>query len=153
MDGVGVFSFGVSVVPAHIKEHLALAGLAPQDLDSLILHQANRLMLETIAKKCRVPLSRTPMKTLARYGNLGAASIPALLCDEFGRYGGASLPADKAPPTKAMLCGFGAGLSWASCLLSLEKTLFMPPSTLKKTDYGNDRGTSIQNWHKRFADA
>jgi 3-oxoacyl-[acyl-carrier-protein] synthase-3 len=148
MDGVGVFGFGVNVVPAHIKEHLTLVGLNPEDLDCLALHQANRLMLKTIAQKCRVPLEKTPIKTLSRYGNLGAASIPALLCDEFA--------GSDTPPAKIMLCGFGAGLSWASCLLSLEETLFAAPVTLEEAEFNRpyeDKATSVENWHKHFAEA
>ncbi|MDR1776450.1 MAG: ketoacyl-ACP synthase III [Desulfovibrio sp.] len=145
MDGLAVFSFGVSTVPAHIRRHLDLLGIGPQELDRLALHQANRLMLETIAQKCGLPLDKVPMNTLSRYGNLGAASIPVLLCDEFA--------AANIPLRKVMLCGFGAGLSWASCVLGLEKTRFSPPLTLTEADFGEDRQTAIRRWHERFASA
>ncbi|MDR1855755.1 MAG: ketoacyl-ACP synthase III [Desulfovibrio sp.] len=143
MDGVAVFGFGVTTVPRHVKAHCAKAGIEPGSLEMLVLHQANRMMMETIANKAGVPLGRVPMETLSRYGNLGAASIPAVLCDEFG--------GRRTPQGDVMLCGFGAGLAWASCILSLKGTLCLPPVTWD--GQGLSREEAMARWHERFREA
>lgn len=145
MDGMAVFGFGVGVVPGHIKEHLRLAGTTAQKLDLLLLHQANRLMLENIAKKVGVAPEKAPMSVLEHYGNLGAASLPALICDTLK---GA---APGAGPEHCLLCGFGAGLAWSSCLLSLKDTMALPVAEADEADHSPARDQCIDRWHARFS--
>ncbi len=147
MDGMAVYSFGVSVIPPHIKRHLALAGRNAADLDHLLLHQTNKVMLEAIIRKVDVAPERAPFTALSKYGNLGAASIPALICDHFAPAGAGSEGRGSAA---TMLCGFGAGLSWGSCLLSLAETRvfgvrdFVPPPHIPT------REERIAYWHEKF---
>lgn len=147
MHGMSVFSFGVGVVPAHIRRHLELAGVAPGELEYLLLHQANKLMLETIAKKVGVAPEKAPTAMIGRYGNLGAASIPTLICEEF-----AGLPPG-AGPERVLLCGFGAGLSWSSCLLSLKNTRISPVETYEAEEAPLSREERIAYWHEKFSRA
>jgi 3-oxoacyl-[acyl-carrier-protein] synthase-3 len=144
MDGMLIYSFGVSMIPPHIREHLAEAGRKAGDLDYLMLHQANKIMVATIAKKIGVSTAKAPWGSLARYGNLGAASLPSLICDTLSSGEGGDRD-------NIMLCGFGAGLTWNSCLLSLQGTHILPASDYIPPEHILTREERIQRWHARFA--
>ena len=58
MDGPAVFHFSVYKVPAVIKDALAGLGLTLDDIDTVILHQANRTMLDLIYKSLHVPTAK-----------------------------------------------------------------------------------------------
>ena len=109
MDGKAIFDFTMHVVPDHITKFLSKCALSPEKLDYVFLHQANKQIVNVIAEKIHIPAEKAPFGTFSRYGNLSSASIPAALCDQFGAAGDTG--------SKAMLlCGFGVGLSWGSCL-------------------------------------
>jgi 3-oxoacyl-[acyl-carrier-protein] synthase III len=108
MDGPKVWDFGVNNVPRTIRALLSEHGLAPSDLDMLVLHQSNLRMIEAIMQSLDLPMDRTET-TLETYGNTAAASIPITLHKawESGRL---------QPGSRVMLCGFGGGLSWGAAL-------------------------------------
>lgn len=109
MDGREVFAFAVRQVPASILEVLKQLQIAPDDVDLYVLHQANRRILEGIAKRLSLDMEKFPMN-LDRVGNMSSAAIPVLL-DELAREGrlqeGMTL----------VLSGFGAGLTYGACVL------------------------------------
>ena len=109
MDGREVFAFAVRQVPSCIQEVLQQTGLAVEDIDLYVLHQANRRIVEGIAKRLTVEVDKFPMN-LDRVGNMSSAAIPVLL-DELNREGrlqeGMTL----------VLSGFGAGLTYGACVL------------------------------------
>lgn len=109
MDGREVFSFAVRQVPACIQEVLTKTGVRTEEVDLFVLHQANRRILATIAKRLAVDLERFPMN-LDRVGNMSSASIPVLL-DELNRAGRLKRGG------RIVLAGFGAGLTYGACLL------------------------------------
>ena len=109
MDGAAVFNFTLRVIPEHILDFLRRSGADTAKIDYFVLHQANKQIIREIARKADLPLEKTPSATFSRYGNLSSASIPAALCDLFGKDGGTG-------QRKIMLCGYGIGLTWASCL-------------------------------------
>ena len=109
MDGQGVFKFAVRKVPEVIEEVLEEAGSSLEDIDYFILHQANRRIIEAVAKRLKTDVSKFPMN-LEEYANTSAATVPILI-DEMNRKG--MLTAGQ----KIMLAGFGAGLTWAATLL------------------------------------
>ena len=107
MNGADVFSFTLREVPSAIQAVMRLAGVTPESTDALVLHQANRFILSTLAKKVGIPEAKTPMTPFERYGNQSSASIPCALIDELGhRLEGGTL--------KVVGCGFGVGLSWGA---------------------------------------
>ncbi len=109
MNGQSVFRFAVSTVPKYIKRVLKETGLEPDDIKYYILHQANRRILESIAKRLGVDMEKIPMN-LDHYGNTSSASIPILL-DEVNRN-------DLLEPgDKIVLSGFGGGLTWGATLV------------------------------------
>ncbi len=113
MDGQAVFKFAVKKVPEVIKEVLALNCLEKKDIDFYILHQANRRIVEAVAKRLGEPIEKFPMN-LQEYGNTSSASIPILL-DELNRTG------ILKPGQKLLLAGFGAGLTWGASILRLPR--------------------------------
>ena len=75
MDGKAVFQFAVRKVPEVIHEVLDSNGLTAEDIDWFILHQANKRIVESVAKRLKTDISRFPMN-LQEYGNTSSASIP-----------------------------------------------------------------------------
>jgi 3-oxoacyl-[acyl-carrier-protein] synthase-3 len=145
MDSAAVFDFTMSVVPEHIRGHLARRGLAPADLDFLILHQANKQIVQNLAAATGFTPEQTPWETLTRYGNQAGASIPSAICDRLkGR-------CDARQRLHLMLCGFGIGLSWGSCLGDFTGLHccgvhdFIPPAATPS------RSERIAYWHSKFA--
>lgn len=112
MDGPAVFNFSLREVPAAIREILEFSGKTVSEIDGFILHQANKYILQNIAKRCDIPAEKMPVETLAKYGNTSSASIPTALT-EF-------LADENAPAGELLLSGFGVGLSWASAVLQMK---------------------------------
>lgn len=83
--------------------------MAQEDISCYILHQANRRIVEAVAKRLGEPIEKFPMN-LQEYGNTSSASIPILL-DELNRAG----KLEKG--RKIVMAGFGAGLSWGASIL------------------------------------
>ena len=78
-------------------------------MDRIALHQANRRIIEAAAKRVGVEIEKFPMN-LGEYANTSAASVPILL-NEMNRDG------KLKRGQKIILAGFGAGLTWAGCLM------------------------------------
>jgi len=112
MDGGAVFSFTLKAVPALVRDTLARAEVGVEQIDALVLHQANRFMLNHIAKKAGVGPERTPIN-IDRYGNTSSASIPLVLTTDLAeRLTGA--------PMRLVLAGFGVGYSWGGAFLATQ---------------------------------
>lgn len=111
MDGQAVYKFAVRTVPAAINEALEQADVAVDDVSLFVLHQANRRIIEAVAKRLKQPIGKFPMN-LTECGNISAASVPTLL-DQVLRDGGIR------PGDRIVLAGFGAGLTWGACVLQM----------------------------------
>ncbi len=109
MDGQEVFKFAVKKETECIQELLAQTGLAPSDITWYLLHQANQRIINSIARKLKLPLDKFP-SNVDHCGNTSAASIPILL-DEVHRANTLS------EGDLILLSGFGAGLTWGAALL------------------------------------
>ncbi len=107
MNGADVFSFTLREVPSAVQSVLRHAGYSTDSLDALVLHQANRFIISTLAKKIGVASERTPMGVVEKYGNQSSASIPCALIDGLGER-------LTTGPLKVAGCGFGVGLSWGA---------------------------------------
>ncbi len=109
MDGQETFKFAVSKIVADIKEVAEKAEIALEDIDHIVLHQANIRILEYAAKRLKLPMEKFYMN-IEKYGNTSAASIPIALGElaESGRLKKGDLLAFSA---------FGGGLSSAACII------------------------------------
>jgi|LSQX01.1.fsa_nt_gb 3-oxoacyl-[acyl-carrier-protein] synthase-3 len=113
MDGMSVFSFGITTPPKSIKKLCEHYQIDLQGVDKVILHQANLFMVNTIIKKLKIDPSKAP-SCLKDYGNTSSTSIPLTIisqCNE--EYSEKNL--------KTICCGFGTGLSWGSAYFETNK--------------------------------
>lgn len=108
MNGKEVYKFAVQKVPEIIDKALFRAQLTVEDIDWLLLHQANQRILDAVAQRLKVPENKV-ISNLASYGNTSAASIPLAL-DEAVQQG-------KIQSNHIIAAsGFGAGLTWGSVI-------------------------------------
>lgn len=108
MNGKEVYKFATREVPEVLFECLEAAGMTVEQVDWLLLHQANIRIMETVAKRLGMPMEKV-ITNLNEYGNTSAASIPLAL-DEAVRSG-------KVKSGDVIACaGFGAGLSWGAAI-------------------------------------
>ena len=112
MDGQAVFRFAVETVPRCISQVLDQAGLAAEDVDRFVFHQANQRIIDLAVRKLGLPPEKCT-GNIARTGNTSAASVPLLL-DELVSAGGLR------SGQRALCVGFGAGLTWAGALLEMR---------------------------------
>lgn len=113
MNGNEVFKFAVKVMGEAAIKALESAGLKPSDVDCLIPHQANIRIIQSAAKRLKLPMDKV-MINVNKYGNTSAASIPIAL--EEAVHGGKIKQGDTV-----VLVGFGAGLTWASAVIKWGK--------------------------------
>jgi 3-oxoacyl-[acyl-carrier-protein] synthase-3 len=111
MDGPAVFKLAVGVLEDVARSVLDKAGRKTSDVDWLIPHQANIRILQSTAKRLRLPLEKL-IVTVAEHGNTSAASIPLAL-DESVRSG------KIARGDTVLLEGVGGGFTWGAVLLDL----------------------------------
>ncbi len=109
MDGQAVFKFAVKKVPEAVNEVLEKNHIDKKEVAWYIMHQANRRIVEAVAKRLDEPIEKFPMN-LQEYGNTSSASIGILL-DEMKR--------DKRLKSgqKIVIAGFGAGLTWGASVM------------------------------------
>ncbi|WP_017315770.1 beta-ketoacyl-ACP synthase III [Mastigocladopsis repens] len=108
MNGKEVYRFAVQKVPEVIDKALFRANLSVEQIDWLLLHQANQRILDAVRERLNIPEHKV-ISNLANYGNTSAASIPLAL-DESVRQG-------KIKPSDIIATsGFGAGLTWGAAI-------------------------------------
>lgn len=108
MNGQEVYRFAVKRVPEVIEKALFRAELTVDQIDWLVMHQANQRILDAVAERLGIP-SEKVISNMASYGNTSAASIPLAL-DEAVRRG------DIKPDDIIATAGFGAGLTWGAAV-------------------------------------
>jgi 3-oxoacyl-[acyl-carrier-protein] synthase-3 len=109
MAGREVFKAAVLAMAEACDEALKRAGVAAEDIDLLVPHQANLRIIEATAKHAGIPMSKV-MVNLDRYGNTSSASIPLAL-DQAVAEGRVQ------PGSLVLLVAFGAGFTWGSAVL------------------------------------
>ncbi len=109
MEGRTVFKWAVRLIPEIADGTLRRAGMTLDDIDLIILHQANERIIKAATEDLKIDPSRVVFN-LAHYGNTSAASIPITIKEmlEAGRI---------KRGDHLLLAGFGAGLTWASCVV------------------------------------
>jgi len=111
MDGQAVFKLAVGVLEDTARAALAKAGKTEADIDWLIPHQANIRIMQSTAKKLKLPLDKV-IVTVDQHGNTSAASIPLAL-DAGVRSGRIQ------PGQNLLLEGVGGGFTWGAVFLTL----------------------------------
>jgi len=125
MNGAAVFHFSLYKVPEVIRGALLACKLTIDDIDLVLLHQANRTMDDMIYKSLKVPAEKQ-FYFLEHVGNAAGASSPMLLAEAWrqGRL---------RPGSLVLIAAFGNGLSWGVTIIRWPKILSGPVDA--PTDY------------------
>jgi 3-oxoacyl-[acyl-carrier-protein] synthase-3 len=124
MHGLEIMNFSIREVPRATDRVLSLMGWDKSEISLFGLHQANKFMLEYLRKVLKVSKESVPI-AMGETGNTGPASIPLMLSLEHRR-----LSAENRLQ-KAVLCGFGVGLSCAAVATDLSHTRIFDPAELE----------------------
>ncbi|MDP8948371.1 MAG: ketoacyl-ACP synthase III [Actinomycetota bacterium] len=105
-NGREVFKFAARIMPELVEKLLSRNNLALDDVQYIIPHQANARIIQTAARKMKVPEEKIVVN-LDRFGNTSAASIPLSYPDIYEKL---------EPGRHVITVGFGFGLTWAANL-------------------------------------
>ena len=120
LDGMGIMNFTLDEVPKNIEQLLEYTKTAKNDIQLYACHQANKLILKSLADRLEVDQDKVPF-IAGEIGNSSSASIPLLL---------AKFSDDKKLLQKVCCAGFGVGLSVASCIVDFSATKFYETVTI-----------------------
>lgn len=109
MNGMDVFNFAIGVVPRAVKEIMNITSKSVEEIDYLIFHQSNRFMTDFFVKKLKFDINKVPY-CIEKFGNSSSASVPLTIVSEL----------NDINKKKLILCGFGAGLSWATAYIETD---------------------------------
>lgn len=113
MNGKEVYKFAARTVPQFVSDMVEKAGMQARDIDYLVPHQANLRIIQAIQERLGYKDEQV-IVNIEKYGNTSAASIPLALAEsvEQGKL--------KLNST-AILCGFGAGMTWGGAIVRLRE--------------------------------
>ena len=106
VNGMDVFAFAIKTPPKAIKEFISEFNVDTDNVDFLLLHQANKFIDEKIRKSLKFPQKKVPY-SLEDFGNVTSASIPLTMVTRCA----GELESKKC---HILACGFGVGLAWAT---------------------------------------
>lgn len=115
MDSMDVFSFAITKVPKAIKKLCSEFDIDINNVDNLALHQANKVIIDNIAKRLKMPEDKV-LLGLRNYGNTTSASVSMALISERS-----TELSEKAQ--KNLICGFGTGLAWGAAYFETDKII------------------------------
>ncbi len=118
MNGPAVFHFSIYKVPEVIKGALEKWSLTMDDIDLVVLHQANKTMMDQIYRSLEVPPEKR-FYFIDKIGNLSGASTPVTLAEAW-RQGAIK------PGSRTLIASFGVGLSWGVASLRWPEKLPAP---------------------------
>jgi 3-oxoacyl-[acyl-carrier-protein] synthase-3 len=121
LDGLKVFSFSTGKVPESIINTLRFAHKDITSPHYFILHQANKLIIDTIRRKLKLDENKF-LNSIEDFGNTSSASIPLSMVVN------RNLLINKK--IEVLFCGFGVGLSWGTCIASIENLIICELSEL-----------------------
>ncbi len=110
MDGMDVFSFAVAKIPKDVKKLLGFAQMDIASIDKVIFHQSNKYMMDVIAKKSGVDLSKM-IYSIQKYGNTSGVSIPSAISSQKELI---------YKNDTILLNAIGAGFSWGTTILNIS---------------------------------
>lgn len=116
MEGTTVFRWAPFAMATVARKALERAGVAIEDLDAFIPHQANLRITETMARSLKLPAHVAVARDIVDAGNTSAASVP-LAMEALLRSG------EVRPGGTALLVAFGAGLSYAAQVVTVPPVL------------------------------
>ena len=118
INGMNVFSFAISRPPRSMEKFMVDHNINRNaDIDYFLIHQANKMIVDRIVKKLKLPTEKVPYN-LESFGNLGGASIPSLMVTRLRE----RLMKEE---TTLLMTSFGLGLSWGTMWIK-TKPMIVP---------------------------
>jgi len=111
MNGKAIYQFALRVVPEIANELLDKVNITTEQIDYLVLHQANQRIIDVVAERLKLNKNKV-ISNIEKVGNTSAASIPLAIADGL-------LSKKIKTPCNMLLIGFGAGLTWGAALIEL----------------------------------
>lgn len=111
MDGPAIMSFTLATVPKTMERLLSISNLTMEAVDLVVLHQANRYLLEALRRKMAIPAHKF-VTCIEHCGNTVSTTIPLALETVLS-------PRSERGPRRAVLIGFGVGYSWAGTTVTI----------------------------------
>jgi 3-oxoacyl-[acyl-carrier-protein] synthase-3 len=108
MDGPGLLGVTMDIVPKLVRDILAKASLKRELVDYYLLHQATKLLLESVRAQLNATEAQVPI-VLEHCGNTVSSTIPIVI--DYLRSRG-----ELRPGMQSVLVGFGVGFSWGGCV-------------------------------------
>jgi 3-oxoacyl-[acyl-carrier-protein] synthase-3 len=112
MDGRATFRAAVAAMSDVTQEVVSDGGLALEEIDLFVYHQANSRIISAVGERLGLPADRV-IDCLGEYGNTSAASIPIALSD-------AVASGSLRRGSRVLLSAFGAGLTWGAVIINWE---------------------------------
>lgn len=110
MDGLEVFSTSINVMTKDIRNLLDYARMTVDDIDTVVLHQANRFMNKKISKKVGVNPAKE-IVSIHKFGNTSCTSIPLNMAFNKGKFGDSD---------RLLFEAIGASFTWGSAIVNLS---------------------------------
>ncbi len=130
MVGLKITEFTLSNVVRTVKNTLAAHSLSVDDVGQYIFHQANSFVVGSMVRSLKIPTDKAPI-LVEKYGNTSSASIPLALSEKFGANGdNTHARSINDVLERAMLIGFGVGLTWGTTIADLSRTHILPVEDL-----------------------
>jgi 3-oxoacyl-[acyl-carrier-protein] synthase-3 len=111
MDGADVFGFAMKTVPDALSRLLDKCGITLDQIDFIVPHQANKIMLERLRAKMKIPAEKFWID-MEQCGNTVSSTIPIALESALAQ--GRVKQGDRVA-----LIGFGVGYSWGATMIEI----------------------------------
>lgn len=115
MNGPEIYAFTLRTVPDLISETLAKNNLTMEQIDYVVLHQANKLVLTSLRDKLDIPDEKFCID-VEELGNTVSSTIPIAIKRAMTR-----VPDKFHPGSKILIAGFGVGYSWGGTVITMNK--------------------------------
>lgn len=117
MDGIDTFNHAIRVIPKEVKELMRICNITGDDVDYMVAHQANKMMIDFIVKRLKFDTNKVPF-CISKFGNTSCCSVPLTIVSEL---------VGKMEGTKRLLMtSIGAGWTYASAYLNTKDLKISP---------------------------
>ncbi len=136
MDGAKIFELTMAHAPKSIKRLLKYSSFSQKDIDFLMVHQANKQIVNSVAKLSGFTPEKAPSSSFEKFGNQSLVSIPISINHNFY---------NKFSNGRILCCSFGNGFAWASAIFEFKDIYLSGIS-----DYKNNSETKSYKEQKEY---
>lgn len=117
MDGIDTFNHAIRVIPKEVKELMRICDITGDDVDYMVAHQANKMMIDFIVKRLKFDTAKVPF-CISKYGNTSCCSVPLTIVSE--------LEGKMEGKKRLLMTSIGAGWTYASAYLNTNNLKISP---------------------------